>query len=139
MEDNHRYFCPPEDPDKFDMGNEHELVEDVDAQTLIKSVKFLKRGKAPSTNTIHNEVLRLGTTTSLFHHLAQLFTSSIKLGYTPTAWKIATLCMLLKPDTPSLTTTYRPISLISSITNLYVRVIEQRLLSHLEQIGFIYK
>ena len=28
-------------------GHEHELVEGVDAQTLIKLVKFLKRGKAP--------------------------------------------------------------------------------------------
>ena len=45
MEDNHRYFYPPEDPDDYDVGNEHELVEDVDTQTLIKLVKFLKRGK----------------------------------------------------------------------------------------------
>ena len=87
IEDNHRYFYPPEDPDdyRFDVENEHELVADVDAQTLIKLVKFLKRGKAPGPDTIHNEVLRLGTTNSLFHDLAKLFTSSIKLGYIPTA------------------------------------------------------
>ena len=111
IEDNHRYFYPPEDPDdyRFDIGNEHEFVADVDAQTLIKLVKFLKRGKTPGPNTIHNEVLLLGTTTSLFHHLARLFTSSIQLGYIPTAWKIATLCMLLKPDKlPSLTTSIGP-------------------------------
>ena len=103
-------------------------------------VKFLKRGKAPSPDTIHNEVLRLGTTTSLFHHLAKLFTSSIQLGYIPATWKIATLHMLLKPDKlPSLTTSYRPISLISSIMKLFKRVIKERLHSHLEQIGFINK
>ena len=110
IEDNHRHFYPPEDPDdyRFQVGNDYELVEDVDAQTLIKLVKFLKKGKAPGPDTIHNEVLRLGTTTSLFHHFAKLFTSSIKLGYIPTAWKIATLRMLLKPDKlPSLTTSYR--------------------------------
>ena len=55
------------------MGNEHDLVEDVDTQTLIKLVKFLERGKATGLDTIHNEVLRIGTTTSLFHHLAELF------------------------------------------------------------------
>ena len=115
-------------------------MDDVDAQTLITLVKFLKRGKAPGPDTIHNEVLRLGTTTSLFHHLARLFTSSIQLGYIPTAWKLATLRMLLKPDKlPSLTTSYRPISLISSIMKLFERVIEQRLRSHLEHIGFINK
>ena len=142
IEDNHRYFCAPEDPDdyRFDVGNEHKLVVGVDAQTLTKLVKFLKRGKAPSPDTIHNEVLRLGTTTSLFHHLARLFTSSIQLGCIPAAWKIATLHMLLKPDKlPSLISSYRPISLISSIMKLFKRVIEQTLRSYLEQIGFINK
>ena len=115
-------------------------MADVDAQTLIELVKLLKRGKAPGPDTIHNEVLRLGTTTSLFHHLARLFSSSIQLGYISTAWKIATLRMLLKPDKLlSLTTSYRPISLISSIMKLFERVIEQRLRSHLEHIGFINK
>ena len=43
VEDNYQYFYPPEDPDdyRYDMENEHELVADVDAQTLIKLVKFL--------------------------------------------------------------------------------------------------
>ena len=142
IKDNHRYFYPPDDPGdyRFDVGNEHKLVADVDAQTLIKSVKFLKRGKVPGPNTIHSEVLRLGTTTSLFHHLARIFTPSIQLGYIPTAWKIATLHMLLKPDKlPSLTTSYWPFSLISSFMKLFERVIEQRLRSHLEHIGFINK
>ena len=60
IEDNHRYFYPPEYPDdyRFDVGNQHELVEDVDAETLIKLVNFLKKGKAPGPDTIHNEVLR---------------------------------------------------------------------------------
>ena len=60
VEDNHRYFYPPEDPDdyRFDVGNEHEHVADVDAPTLIKLVKFLKRGKAPGPDTIPNKVLR---------------------------------------------------------------------------------
>ena len=48
--------------------------------------------------------------------------------------------MSLKPDRLlTLTTSYRPISLISSIVKLFERVIEQKLRSHLEQIGFINK
>ena len=95
----------------------------------------VKRGKAPGPDNIHNEVLRPGTTTSLLHHLARLFTSSI-----PTAWNIATLRMLLKPDEfPSLTSSYRPISVMSSIMKLFEQVTEQRLRSYLEDIGFINK
>ena len=43
------YFYPLEagleDPDdnRFDMGNKHEFVEDVDPQSLINLLKFLKR------------------------------------------------------------------------------------------------
>ena len=48
--------------------------------------------------------------------------------------------MLLKPDKlPSLTTSYRPISLISLLIKLFERVIEQRLRSQLENIGFLNK
>ena len=48
--------------------------------------------------------------------------------------------MLMKPDRlPSFTTSYRPISLISSIMKLFKRVIEQKLRSHLEEIGFLSK
>ena len=122
------------------MDDDHDLVADIDSDTLIRIVKFLKRSKAPGPDNIHNEVLRLGTTTSLFHHLARLFTSSIQIGYIPTACKLATLCMLLKPDKlPSLTTSFWPISLMSSIMKLFEWAIEQRLCSYLEDIGFINK
>ena len=141
-EDNYEYFYPPEDPDDYrsDMDDDHDLVADIGSDTLIRIVKFLKRGKAPGPDNIHSEVFRPGTTTSLFHHLARLFTSSIQVGYIPTAWKLATLRMLLKPEKlPFLTTSYRPISLMTSIMKIFERVIEQRLHSYLEDIGFINK
>ena len=48
--------------------------------------------------------------------------------------------MLLKPDRlPSLTTSYRSISLMNSIMKLFEWVIEQRLCSYLENTGFINK
>ena len=111
------------------MDDDHDLVADIDSDTLIRIVKFIKRGKAPGPENIHNEVFRLSTTTSLFHNLARL---SFYLLHTnrlhPSASKLATLRMLLKPDKlPSLTTSYKPISLINSIMKLFERVIEQRL------------
>ena len=100
IEDNYKYFYPPEDPNDYrsDMDDDHDLVADIDSDTLIRIVKFLKRGKVSGPNNIPSEVLRLGTTTSLFHHLARLFTSSIQTGYIPNACELATLRMLLKPQ-----------------------------------------
>ena len=47
-EDNHRYFYPLEDPDDyFDVGNEHELVAHVDAQTLITLVNLKEVSPRP--------------------------------------------------------------------------------------------
>ena len=91
MENNYGYFFPLEDPDDYrsDMDDDHDLVADIDFDTLIRIVKFRKRGKAPGPNNIHNEVLRLGITISLFHHIARLFTSSIQIDYILTAWKLA--------------------------------------------------
>ena len=102
IEDNYEYFHSPEDPNDYrsDMDDDHDLVADIDSDTLIRIVRSLKRGKVPCSDKIHNEVIRLGTTNSLFHHLAQLFTSSIQIGYIPTAWKLATLRMLQKSDIP---------------------------------------
>ena len=65
VEDNYGYFYPPEDPDNYrsDMDDDHDLVDDIDSDALIRIVKFLKRGKALGPNNIHNGVLRLGITT----------------------------------------------------------------------------
>ena len=48
--------------------------------------------------------------------------------------------MLIKLDKlPSLTTSYRPISLVSTIMKLFERLIEKRLRKNLEDIGFLSK
>ena len=56
IEDNYEYLYPPEDPDDYrsDMDDDHDLVADIDSDTLIKIVKFLKRGKAPGRDNLHN-------------------------------------------------------------------------------------
>ena len=43
IEDNFEYFYPPEDLDnhRLDMDDDHDLVADIDSDTLIRIVKFL--------------------------------------------------------------------------------------------------
>ena len=55
IEDNHEYFCPPQDSDYYrtDMDDDHDLVADIDSDTFIRIVKFLERGKAPRPRRTH--------------------------------------------------------------------------------------
>ena len=78
---------------------------------------------------------------TVFHKvLARAFTISLKLGFIPYIWKVAVLCMLIKPNKPpSQTTSNRPISLLRAIIKLFERVIEKRLRKHLEDNSFFSK
>ena len=109
-------------------------MADVDPDTLIRIVRTeLKNGKAPGIDNVYNIILKKAIGTGFYRVLARAFTISLKLGFIPHVWKIAVLCMLIKPDKPpSQTTSYRPISLLTAIMKLFERVIEKRLRKHLK-------
>ena len=82
-----------------DKDDNHPLIADVDSKELIDIVIFDQRkGKALGHDTITHKLLRSAIGTPFYIHLAKLFTFSLRIGYIPTAWKLATLCMLTKPD-----------------------------------------
>ena len=112
-----------------DKDNKHPLVADVDPKELITIVKFdLRKSEAKGHDTITHELLSLAKGTPFYIHLVKLFTFTLRIGYLPTVWKLVTLCMLIKPDKlPSLTTSHRSISLLSTIMKLFEQVIEKRL------------
>ena len=124
-----------------DTDDDSDLVADVDPDTLIRIVRTeLKNGKAPGIDNVYNVILKKAIGAGFYKVLARAFTISLKLGFIPHVWKIAVLCMLIKPDKlPSQTTSYRPISLHSAIMKLFKRVIEKRLRKHLEDNGFFSK
>ena len=126
-----------------DRDDNHPLTADVDPKELINIVmiKFdLRKGKAPGHDTITHELLRLAVGIPCYTHPAKLFTFLLRIGYIVTAWKLATLCMLIKPDLlHSLTTSYKPIRLLSTIMKLFERVIEKCLRKYLEDTGSLSK
>ena len=102
------------------------LVADVDRDTLLRIVLAkLKNGKNSGIDSVCNIILKKATGTELYNVLVRAFTKSLKLGFIPYVWKVAVLCMLIKPDKPpSKTTSYRSISLLRAIMKLFERVIE---------------
>ena len=125
----------------LDSDDDSDLVADVDPDTLIRIVRTeLKIGKAPGTDNVYNIILKKAIGTRFYKVLARVFTISLKLGFIPHVWKVAVLCMLIKPDKPpSQTTSHRPISLLSTIMKLFEWVIEKRLRENLEDNGFFRK
>ena len=124
-----------------DMDDDSDLVADVDPDTLIVMVQTeLKSGKAPGIDNVYNIILKMAIGTGFYKVLARAFTISLKLGFIPHVWKVAVLCMLIKPDKqPSQITSCRPISLFSAIMKLFEQVIEIRLRNHFEENGFFGK
>ena len=92
----------------------------IQAPLFIRIVRYeLNNGKAPDIDNVYNGILKKAIGTGFYKLLARAFTRlSLKLGFIPYVWKVAVLCMRIKPDKPpSKTTSYRPISLIGAIVN----------------------
>ena len=84
-----------------DTDDDSDLVADVDPGTLIRIVGTeLKNGKAPGTDNVCNIILKKAIGTGFYEVLPRAFTISLKLGFIPHVWKVAVLCMLIKPDKP---------------------------------------
>ena len=84
-----------------DTDDDSDLVADVDPDTLIRIVRTeLKNGKAPGIDNVYNIILKKAIGTGFYKVLARVFTISLKLGFIPHVWKVAVLCMLIKPDKP---------------------------------------
>ena len=83
------------------MDDDSNLVADVDPDTLIQIVQTeLENGKAPGIDNVYNIILKKAIGIGFYKILARAFTISLKLDFIPYIWKVAILCMLIKPGKP---------------------------------------
>lgn len=99
----------------------------------IKSIIHnLRLRKAPGADLIPNIVLKYLTPKSLAI-LASIFNACISRGHFPSSWKHAEIIVIHKPNKPKHSpSSYRPISLLSSISKVLEKLIQKRLLHYLE-------
>lgn len=93
-------------------------------------IKRLPPAKAPGPDGITNTALKylppLAITT-----LCNIFTSCLRLSYFPKVWKIASIIMIPKPQKiHNIPSNYRPISLLSTLSKVFERIILQTLQKH---------
>ncbi|KAL4143386.1 hypothetical protein QTP88_005723 [Uroleucon formosanum] len=94
-------------------------------------IKKLPKRKSPGHDLITNSILKkLPHKAILF--MTALFNALLKLSYFPTNWKLATIIMIKKPGKDNTDPkNYRPISLLSSVSKIFEKIIHTRLISHL--------
>lgn len=95
-------------------------------------VRRLKRSKAPGIDKIHNTLIKCLPPQAIFY-LNFIICCCLKLSYFPSKWKTASVIPIRKPGKDaSLCSSYRPISLLSSLSKILERAILSRMNAHTE-------
>lgn len=96
------------------------------------AAKNTKNMKAPGFDGIFNLTLK-NLSTITYEHLAKIMNRCLDLHYFPECWKTAKVIPIHKPGKdPTLPSSYRPISLLSSISKIFERLILDRFMLHVE-------
>jgi hypothetical protein len=102
-------------------------------------IRNLKKSKAPGLDRIHNSMLKQLPWTAVIY-VNFIICCCIKLCYFPEKWKTANVVAIKKPGkSPSSVDSYRPISLLSTLSKILERVILKRLQNHLDSNDIIPK
>ncbi|GBL70831.1 RNA-directed DNA polymerase from mobile element jockey [Araneus ventricosus] len=100
---------------------------------LINCIKKLKKNKAPGYDGINNKII-LNLPHASITTLKIITDNIMKFGYFPTRWKTATIIPILKPGKdPTDPVSYRPISLLPSISKIAEHILLSRLNDYLEE------
>jgi hypothetical protein len=100
---------------------------------LSQIIKELKTRKSPGVDGIRNIVLR-NLTSFCLSYIVEIMNACFKRLYFPSVWKVAKVIPLSKPGKDaSVSTNYRPISLLSGLSKAFERLIAVRLRNFLDE------
>lgn len=126
------------------------LTPKIDSIKLVKPIEIIKiiiklnGRKSPGDDGINNILIKHLPKRAIVL-LTYIFNACLKIGYFPDSWKCAKVIPIPKPGKDlSSSKNYRPISLLSSISKIFEKIILSRLSAHMgtkslilnEQFGF---
>ncbi|KAL4096392.1 hypothetical protein QTP88_021354 [Uroleucon formosanum] len=95
----------------------------INPKQVLDIINKLPNGKAPGYNNISNTALK-NVPHNIITQLAHIFTACLRISYFPKIWKKATIVMIPKPGkNHSIPENHRPISLHSTISKVYEKII----------------
>lgn len=116
-------------------------IPDVTLEEIENSLRDMKSNKSPGEDGVSTENIKLGGT-ALLKILCKLYNACLRNCTTPEQWNKATMILIHKKGDIAQLQNYRPISLLSQIYKLFMRIITKRLTAKLdfyqprEQAGF---
>lgn len=111
------------------------VFDSISAREIIKEISSLKNKHSCGIDGIDNLILK-NCVWNLVDVLAYLFNFSLESGVFPDVFKSALVIPIHKKGDVLLLNNYRPISLLSSFSKLFEKIIKRRLLGYLEKINF---
>ena len=126
-------------PEFYDVliQNENVLNEIiVTEQDVMDQINCLNVKKAYGRDNISPVFLKISSI-NLAKSLCKIFNTSLRLGIFPSYWKKASVIPLYKKDNPNLMSNYRPVSLLSTVSKLFEKIVYKYFYNHLLDIYFI--
>ena len=118
-------------------GDKSGLCSALTLDELNLALRKIKTGKAAGVDLVSNQMLRQLSPLAK-ERLLTLYNKSWELGICPGKWKLGEIIPFPKPGKdPQLTSSYRPICLLSTIGKLMERIVKGRIEWYLEiEVGY---
>ncbi|KAL4123315.1 hypothetical protein QTP88_015512 [Uroleucon formosanum] len=95
----------------------------INPKEVLDIINKLPNGKSPGYDNISNTALK-NLPHNIITQIAHIFTACLRISYFPKIWKKATIVMIPKPGkNHSISENHRPISLLSTISKVYEKII----------------
>lgn len=118
-----------------------EEMPDITFEEVSAALAEMKNGKSPGEDGVPVEAIKFGGDT-LLETITALFNKCLELEKVPIAWQNAAIILLHKKGDITKLENYRPISLLSTLYKLFMKIIAKRITKKLdfyqpvEQAGF---
>jgi hypothetical protein len=110
----------------------------VTASEIVDFIQILDLKKASGPDKISHKMLKI-TPEKIAEPLQIIFSKSLRQGKYPSSWKIAHVIVIFKKGDASLSSNYRPISLISCVGKVMERVVYKTVYNYLVRNKLIYE
>ena len=129
----HKEVFQPLEQAKLETADDHSMLREITVIKITKTLQKCRNRSAPGEDQISYLILK-NLDREQLSHVALIYNSCLRTGYFPNTWKQAKVVMLPKPG-KDLTkpTSYRLISLLPAMGEIFERIVASRLSTFLEK------